>query len=79
MSQWDHLFTETLSCHASEYTESYPGQSRSFVPLRDAVRGVVPLCSRHASDLADGLIARLPKSRLTQKFEGSSIGDEFGI
>lgn len=75
----DHLSTDTLSCQVLNILKIAQDRVGAFVPLRDAAPGVVTLYSRHASDLADGLIALLPMSQLTYKFKGDRIGDEFGI
>ncbi|KEZ64742.1 hypothetical protein AAY86_10425 [Pseudomonas amygdali pv. tabaci str. ATCC 11528] len=55
----DHLCTDTLSCQVLNILKITQDRVRAFVPLREATPGAVTLHSRHASDLADGLIARL--------------------
>ena len=75
----ENLSTTTLDHQVLDILSIAQNRVGAFVTLRDAAPGVVTLYSRHASDLADGLIARLPMSQLTHKFKGDRIGDEFGI
>lgn len=75
----DHLSTDTLGHQVLNILRIAQGRAGAFVPLRDAVPGTVTLYSRHASDLADGLMARLPMNQLTHKMKGDRIDDELGI
>lgn len=51
----------------------------AFVPGRTPVPAIVTLYARHASDLADGLITRLPKERLSRAWRGSCLEIDLGI
>lgn len=75
----DHLSTATLGHQVLNILKIAQGRVGAFVPLRDAVPGTVTLYSRHASDLADGLMARLPMNQLTHRMKGDRIDDEMGI
>ncbi|AQW70401.1 hypothetical protein [Pseudomonas parafulva] len=75
----DHLSTATLGHQVLNLLKIAQGRVGAFVPLRDAIPGTVTLYSRHASDLADGLMARLPMNQLTHRTKGDRIDDEMGI
>lgn len=51
----------------------------AFVPGRTSAPGIVTLYARHASDLADGLITRLPKELLSRAWRGSCLEIDLGI
>ena len=45
----------------------------ALVPDRTPLPGVVTLYSRHVSDLADGILAQLPRCELTHALRGSQL------
>lgn len=51
----------------------------ALLPDRVPVPGVVTLYARHASDLADGILARLPRGELTRTLRGSQLEVELGL
>ena len=51
----------------------------AFVPGQTPVSGIVTLYARHASDLADGLITRMPKEQLSRAWRGSCLEIDLGI
>ncbi|MBX6690028.1 hypothetical protein I8746_10480 [Pseudomonas sp. USTB-Z] len=75
----DHLTTATLGHLVLNILKIAQGRVGAFVPLSDAVPDTVTLYSRHASELADGLMARLPMSQLTYRMKGDRIHDELGL
>ena len=75
----DHLSTATLSPQALNILKIAQARVGAFVPLRETVPGTVTLYSRHASDLADGLLVRLPVTQLTRELRGDRLDDDMGI
>ncbi|QDR68452.1 hypothetical protein FPB55_12760 [Pseudomonas sp. BJP69] len=75
----DHLSTATLSTHVLNILNIAQTRVGAFVPLRQAVSGTVTLYSRHASELADGLLARLPVTKLTRELRGDRLDDDMGM
>jgi len=75
----DHLSTATLSHEVLNILKIAQGRVGAFVPDRRPAPGTVTLYSRHASDLADGLLARLPREQLTRALRGSRLEDEVGL
>ncbi|ANI32604.1 hypothetical protein AA098_03435 [Pseudomonas sp. JY-Q] len=63
----DHLSTATLSTQVLNILKITQTRVGAFVPLREVALGTVTLYSRHASNLADGLLARLPVMQLTRE------------
>lgn len=51
----------------------------AFVPGRTPVPGTLTLYARHASDLADGLITRLPEEFLSRTWRGYRLEIDLGI
>ncbi|EPJ8755483.1 hypothetical protein SBH91_002590 [Pseudomonas putida] len=75
----DHLTTATLNPQVLNILNIAQARVGAFVPLRDRALGTVTLYSRHASDLADGLLARLPVTQLTRKLRGDRLDDDIGV
>lgn len=75
----DHLSTATLGYQVLNILKIAQGRVGAYVPLRETLPDTVTLYSRHASDLADGLMARLPMNQLTHRMKGDRIDDELGI
>lgn len=75
----DHLSTATLSLEVLNILNIAQALIGAFVPLREALPGTVTLYSRHASDLADGLLTRLPMSYLSRKLRGDRLEDDMGM
>lgn len=75
----DHLSSATFSPQVLNILNIAQSTVSAFVPLRNAVPGTVTLYSRHASDLADGLLARLPVTQLTRKLRGDRLDDDIGV
>lgn len=75
----DHLSTATLNPQVLNIVSIAQARVGAFVPLREAVPGTVTLYSRHANDLADGLLARLPVTQLTRKLRGDRLDDDMGM
>ncbi|EOV0931919.1 hypothetical protein ACOLSI_000260 [Pseudomonas aeruginosa] len=75
----DHLSSATLSPQVLDILNIAQSTVSAFVPLRNAAPGTVTLYSRHASDLADGLLARLPVTQLTRKLRGDRLDDDIGV
>ena len=75
----DHLSTAMLNPQVLNILNIAQVRVGAFVPLRDTALGTVTLYSRHASDLADGLLARLPVTQLTRKLRGDRLDDDIGI
>ncbi|OII56783.1 hypothetical protein BIW19_04160 [Pseudomonas putida] len=75
----DHLSTATLNPKVLNIVSIAQARVGAFVPLREAMPGTVMLYSRHASDLADGLLARLPVTQLTRELRGDRLDDDLGM
>lgn len=75
----DHLSTATLSTQVLNILNIAQTRVGAFVPLREAIPGTVTLYSRHASDLADGLLARLPVTKLTRTLRGDRLEGDMGM
>ncbi|POF88361.1 hypothetical protein [Pseudomonas putida] len=75
----DHLSTATLSAQVLNILNIAQIRVGAFVPLRETVPGTVTMYSRHASDLADGLLARLPVMQLTRELRGNRLDDDMGM
>ena len=75
----EHLSTETLSADVVNILKIAQVRAGALVPGRLPVPGVVTLYARHASDLADGILARLPRSELTRAMRGSQLEVQLGL
>lgn len=75
----DHLSTATLDPQVLNILSLAQSTVSAFVPFRNAAPGTVTLYSRHASDLADGLLAQLPVTQLTRKLRGDRLDDDIGM
>lgn len=75
----EHLSTDTLPADVVNILKIAQVRVGALVPDRMPVPGVFTLYSRHASDLADGIMARLPRSVLTRALRGSQLEVELGL
>lgn len=75
----EHLTTDKVSREVLNILKIAQKQVGAFVPGRPPVSGTVTLYARHASDLADGLITRLPKEQLSRAWRGSCLEIDLGI
>ena len=75
----DHLSTATLSHEVLNILKVAQVRVDAFVPGRRPTLGTITLYSRHASALADGLLTRLPKKRLSRTLRGSRLEIEVGL
>ena len=75
----EHLSSKQVSQDALNILKMAQERVGAFVPGRSPVPGVVTLYARHASDLADGLITRLPKELLSRAWRGSCLEIDLGI
>lgn len=75
----EHLSTDTLLADVVNILKIAQVRVGALVPSRMPVPGVVTLYARHASDLADGILARLPRDELTRAMRGSQLEVELGL
>lgn len=75
----EHLTTDKVSQGVLNILKFAQERVGAFVPSRTPVAGTVTLYARHASDLADGLIMRLPKELLSRAWRGSRLDIDLGI
>jgi len=75
----EHLSTDMLPADVVNILKIAQVRVGALVPDRMPVPGVVTLYSRHASDLADGIMARLPRGVLTRALRGSQLEVELGL
>lgn len=75
----EHLTTKQLSQEVLNILKIAQERVGAFVPGRASVVGTVTLYARHASDLADELITRLPKELLSRAWRGACLEIEVGI
>lgn len=75
----EHLSTDTIPAAVVNILKIAQGRVGALVPDRVPVPGVVTLYARHASDLADGILARLPRGELTRTLRGSQLEIELGL
>lgn len=75
----DQLSMATLSAQVLNILNIAQTRVGAFVPLREAIPGTVTLYSRHASDLADGLLARLPEMHFPRALRGDRLHDDMGM
>ncbi|AIB42828.1 hypothetical protein PD374_17440 [Pseudomonas sp. WCS374] len=68
----EHLSTATLSHEALSVLIIAQGRLGALIPGRRETLALVTLYSEHASDLADGLLARLPREQLSRTLRGLS-------
>ena len=62
----EHLTTDKVGPEVLNILKIAQELVEAFVPGQTPVSGVVTLYARHASDLADGLMTRLPKELLSR-------------
>lgn len=75
----EHLSTDAIPADVVNVLEIAQVRVRALVPDRMPVPGVVTLYARHASDLADGIMARLPRGELSRTLRGSQLEVELGL
>lgn len=75
----EHLTIDMVSQEVLNILKIAQERVGAFVPGRIPVPGIVTLYARHASDLADGLITRLPKQLLSRAWRGSCLKIDLGI
>lgn len=75
----EHLTTDKVSQEVLNILKIGQERVGAFVPGRAPVPGIVTLYARQASDLADGLITRLPKELLSRAWRGSCLEIDLGI
>lgn len=75
----EHLSTKQVSQDVLNILKIAQERVGAFVPGRGPALGIVTLYARHASDLADGLITRLPKELLSRAWRGSCLEIDLGI
>lgn len=75
----EHLSTKQVSQDALNILKIAQERVGAFVPGRSPTPGIVTLYARHASDLADGLITRLPKELLSRAWRGCCLEIDLGI
>lgn len=75
----EHLSINNVSQQVLNILKIAQERVGAFVPGRTPAPGVVTLYARQASDLADGLITRLPKELLSRAWRGSCLEIDLGI
>ena len=75
----EYLSTKQVSQEILNILKIAQERVGAFVPDRTPVPDTVMLYSRHASDLADGLITRLPKVQLSRAWRGFCLEIDLGI
>lgn len=75
----EHLSTKQVSQDVLNILKIAQERVGAVVLGRAPVAGTVILYARHASDLADGLITRLPKELLSRAWRGSCLEIDLGI
>ena len=75
----DHLCAPAFSQNGLNLMRIAKNQVGVSAPDRETVPETVFMYSRHASDLAEGLLALLPKAVLPQDLKGIRLEDELGI
>ncbi|MFL6876816.1 hypothetical protein ACJ6YJ_18355 [Pseudomonas marginalis] len=75
----EHLTTDKLSLEVLNILKISQELVGAFVPGQTPVPGIVTLYARHASELADGLITRLPKEKLSRAWRGSCLEIDLDI
>lgn len=75
----EHLSTGKVSQQVLNILTIAQERAGASVPARTPITGTVTLYASHASDLADGLITRLPKKQLSQTWRGSCLEIDLGM
>lgn len=75
----EHLSTDTLPADVVNILKIAQVRVGALVSGRVPVPGVVTLYARHANDLAEGILARLPRGELTRTLRGSQLEVELGL
>jgi len=75
----EHLSIGNVSPQVLNIVKIAQERVGAFIPGRMPVAGEITLYARHASDLADGLITRLPKEQLSRAWRGSCLEIDLGI
>ncbi|EPN31901.1 hypothetical protein A245_44555 [Pseudomonas syringae pv. actinidiae ICMP 19096] len=75
----EHLSTNNVSQQVLNILKIAQERVGAFVPGQTPAPSIVTLYARHASDLADGLITRLPKQQLSRAWRGSCLEIDLGI
>lgn len=75
----EHLSSDTLPVAVVNILKIAQVRVGALVPDRLPVPGIVTLYARHASDLADGILARLPRDELTRAMRGCQLEVELGL
>ncbi|VVQ30013.1 hypothetical protein PS947_01651 [Pseudomonas fluorescens] len=75
----EYLSTKQVSQEVLNILKIAQERVGAFVADRTPVPDTVTLYSRHASDLADGLITRLPKVQLSRAWRGLCLEIDLGI
>ncbi len=75
----EHMSTDRMSQEVLNILKIAQEILDAFVSDRRPIHDKVTLYARHASDLADGLITRLPKEKLSRALRGSRIEIELGM
>lgn len=75
----EHMSTDRMSQEVLNILKIAQEILDTFVSDRRPIHDKVTLYARHASDLADGLITRLPKEKLSRALRGSRIEIELGM
>jgi hypothetical protein len=75
----EHLSTPRVSQQVLNILKIVQERVGAFVRGRMTAPGAVTLYARHGSDLADGLITRLPKQQLSRSWRGSCLEIDLGI
>lgn len=75
----EHVSTASVNQQVLNILKIAQERVGAFVPDRTPVPGILTLYARHASDLADGLITRLPKELLSRAWRGSCLEIDLGI
>ncbi len=75
----EHLSTNEVSQDVLRILKIAQLRVGAIVPGRTPDAGTVTLYARHASNLVDGLITRLPKEQLSRAMRGYRVEIELGI
>ncbi len=75
----EHLSTDEVSHEVLNILKIAQARVGAVVPVRMLVPGAVTLYARHAADLADGLLMRLPKELLSRGLRGLRMEIELGM
>lgn len=75
----EHFDTGRVSQRVLNILKIAQERVSAFVPGRRPATGTVTLYARHASDLADGLMTRLPKQQLSRTWRGACLEIDLGV